>query len=177
MNGDGKDDITGVSRNNLRIHYQNGSSFPYTDFPITGVSKMPSWSSAAGDYNRDGFNDLILGDYNGLSFWTSNATGTAYTSSTPGEYIFCQRTNFVDLNNDGHLDAFSCHDVDPNVYYLNNGAGGFTYYGSGNPGAYLLGITPTGGNYASLWTDFDNDGDLDFIYFKMFWTGLRTPQK
>lgn len=166
MNGDGKDDITGVSRNNLRIHYQNGSSFPYTDFPITGVSKMPSWSLAAGDYNRDGFNDLILGDYNGLSFWTSNATGTAYTSSTPGEYIFCQRTNFVDLNNDGHLDAFSCHDVDPNVYYLNNGAGGFTYYQSGNPGAYLLGITPTGGNYASLWTDFDNDGDLDLFISK-----------
>lgn len=168
MNGDGKDDIAGVGRNNLRIHYQGGSdTFSYTDFPIVGVSKMPSWSLAAGDYNKDGFNDLILGDYDGLSFWTSNSTGTAYTSTTPGEYIFCQRTNFVDLNNDGNLDAFSCHDVDPNVYYLNNGNGGLTYYQSGiTPGAYRLGITPTGGNYASLWTDFDNDGDLDLFISK-----------
>ena len=25
-----------------------------------------------------------------------------------------------DINNDGHLDAFVCHDVEPNVFYLND---------------------------------------------------------
>lgn len=170
MDGDGKDDIAGVSANNLRVHYQgDGGSFTFTDFPISGVSKLPSWSIAAGDYNRDGFNDLLLGDYNGLTFWKSNETGTAYSSLNPGEYIFCQRTNFVDINNDGNLDAFSCHDIDPNVYYINDdeGTGNFTYYQSGTtPGAYMLGITPSGGNYASLWTDLDNDGDLDLFISK-----------
>ncbi len=168
MNGDGKDDIAGVSNNNLRIHYQGiAGALTVQDFPITGGSQMPSWSLAAGDYNKDGYNDLLLGGGNGLSFWKSNATGTAYTSVTPGEYIFCQRTNFVDINADGHLDAFSCHDVDPNVYYMNNGTGNFTYYQSGTtPGAYSLGITPSGGNYASIWTDLDNDGDSDLFISK-----------
>ncbi len=168
MNGDFKDDIVGISANNLRIHFQGATAgtFTVSDFPISGTSDMPSWSMAAGDYNRDGYNDLVLGSGSGLTFWKSNSNGTAYTNVNPSEYIFCQRTNFVDINNDGHLDAFSCHDVAPNVYYMNDGSGNMGYYQSGTPGAYSLGITPSGGNYASLWTDFDNDGDLDMFISK-----------
>jgi hypothetical protein len=167
MNGDNKDDIVGVSANNLRVHIQGtGGTFTVSDFPITGTSDMPSWSLAAGDYNRDGFNDLVLGSGSGLTFWQSNVTGTAYTNVNPSEYIFCQRTNFIDINNDGKLDAFSCHDVAPNVYYLNNGTS-FTHYQSGvTPGAYSLGTLSSGGNYASIWTDYDNDGDSDMFISK-----------
>ncbi len=168
MNNDGKDDIAGVSTNNLKVHYQqSGGAFTVSNFSVPGTSFQPSWSLAAGDYNRDGYNDLLLGAGSGLSFWESNATGTAYASRTPGEYIFCQRTNFIDINNDGNLDAFSCHDVDPNVYYLNDGEGNWTYYQSGTTsGAYMLGITASGGNYASIWTDYDNDGDRDLFISK-----------
>jgi hypothetical protein len=168
MNGDYLDDIVGVSSNNLKVHFQTTpGNFTVTTFPISGTSKMPSWSMAAGDYNRDGFNDLVLGGGNGLSLWRSNETGTAYTNITPGQYIFCQRTNFVDINNDGNLDVFSCHDVAPNVYYLNDGNANMTYYQSGvTAGAYSLGTLASGGNYASLWSDFDNDGDLDLFISK-----------
>jgi hypothetical protein len=167
MNGDNKDDIVGVSANNLRVHIQGlGGAFTFNDYPIAGVSDMPSWSLAAGDYNRDGYNDLVLGSGSGLTFWQSNSTGTAYTNINPSDYIFCQRTNFVDINNDGNLDAFSCHDVAPNVYYINNGTS-FTHYQSGvTPGAYSLGTLSSGGNYASIWTDYDNDGDSDMFISK-----------
>lgn len=166
MNGDYKDDIVGISANDLKIHYQTTpGSFSVSNFPITGSSMMPSWSMAAGDYNRDGFNDLILGNGSGLSVWTSNATGTAYSNFTPGDYIFCQRTNFADLNNDGHLDVFSCHDIAPNVYYLNDGSYNLTYYQSSvTPGAMNVGAG--GGNYSTLFTDFDNDGDTDIFISK-----------
>lgn len=166
MNGDYKDDIVGVSANNLKVHYQTTpGSYSISDFPITGSSMMPSWSMAAGDYNRDGFNDLILGNGSGLSVWTSNASGTAYSNFTPGDYIFCQRTNFADLNNDGHLDVFSCHDIAPNVYYLNDGSNNLTYYQSSvTPGAMNIGSG--GGNYSTLFTDFDNDGDADIFISK-----------
>jgi hypothetical protein len=101
MNGDKKDDIVGVSANNLKVHNQGTSgTFSITDFPISGSSDMPNWSIAAGDYNKDGFNDLLLGSGSGLTFWRSNSTGTAYTNVNPSDYIFCQRTNFIDINND-----------------------------------------------------------------------------
>ncbi|WP_246282505.1 FG-GAP-like repeat-containing protein [Flavobacterium agri] len=163
MNGDGKDDIASVNNTSLRVNYQGaGGAFEVGYFTVPGPSMMPSWSIAAGDYNKDGYNDLLLGNGSGLSFWRSNAGGTAYTSITPGQYIFCQRTNFIDINNDGNLDAFSCHDVAPNCYYMNDGSANMTFYQSS--GANLFGSV--GGNYASIWTDYDNDGDSDLFISK-----------
>jgi len=164
MNGDHKDDIVGISANNLKIHYQGaGGTFTIANIPVTGTSEMPGWSMAAGDYNRDGYNDLVLGSGGGLSVWKSSNNGATYTSYTPGDYIFCQRTNFADLN--GNLDVFSCHDVAPNCYYLNDGAGNLTFYQSTvTPGAFSIGAV--GGNYSTLFTDFDNDGDSDVFISK-----------
>lgn len=168
MNGDRKDDIVGVSANSLKIHYQGANgTFTNSVFPISGTSNMPSWSIAAGDYNKDGYNDLMLGGQQAVTFWKSNGTGTAYTNESFSQYVFCQRTNFVDLNNDGNLDAFSCHDVDPNVYFMNNGSGALTFYQSGiTPGATTMGIHPEGGNYGSIFVDYDNDGDQDLFIAK-----------
>ena len=42
--------------------------------------------------------------------------------------MFSQRSNFVDINNDGHLDAFVCHDVQPTVYYINDGEGNLQFF-------------------------------------------------
>jgi len=166
MNGDHLDDIVGVSNNNLRVHIQEANgAFTVVDYPIAGTSFMPGWSLAAGDYNRDGKTDLILGSGNGLSVWKS--MGSGYTSITPGDYIFCQRTNFADLNNDGNLDIFSCHDIAPNCYYLNGGGSdnNLTFYQSNvTPGAMKFGTI--GGNYSTLFTDFDNDGDIDVFISK-----------
>tara|TARA_B110000503_G_scaffold143543_1_gene245692 strand:- start:1044 stop:3089 length:2046 start_codon:yes stop_codon:yes gene_type:complete len=166
MDGDHIDDLVGISANNIRIHHQtNPGVFSVSDITIAGTSKMPSWSMAAGDYNRDGFTDLVLGAGNGLSVWTSNNTGTAYSNFSPSEYVFCQRTNFADLNNDGNLDVFSCHDIAPNVYYLNDASNNLTYYQSSiTPGAMNIGSG--GGNYSTLFTDFDNDGDTDVFISK-----------
>lgn len=162
MNGDYLDDIVTVDNNNLNIHYQQANgTFTETNIATTVADDVPSWSIAAGDFNKDGFNDLLYGGGNGATFVASNATGTAFTITSNPEYIFSQRSNFVDINNDGHLDAFVCHDVDPNVFYLNNGTDNTLVYNQGG-----LGDSPTGGNYASSWVDYDNDGDVDLFLAK-----------
>lgn len=166
MNNDYLDDIVTVNDGNIRISKQNSNgTFTATDYPTAVAENMPGWSIAAGDYNKDGYNDLLYGGSDGLTFMKSNGLGTGYTKVNPGEDIFCQRTNFIDINNDGHLDAFSCHDVAPNCYYINNGSNEFTFYQTSiTPGAMSLGSVH--GNYASLWVDYDNDGDSDMFVSK-----------
>ena len=81
-----------------------------------------------------------------------------------------------DLNNDGNLDIFVCHDIAPSCYYLNDGAGGLTFYQSTvTPGA--MSIATSTGNYATLFTDFDNDGDIDlFIGIRLKPGSIGVPQ-
>jgi hypothetical protein len=104
--------------------------------------------------------DLLYGGGDGVTFMYANEDGTAFTQVSGPEYVFSQRSNFVDINNDGHLDAFVCHDVQPNVYYLNDGEGNLSFNQGG------LGDTPDGGNYGSIWIDYDSDGDIDMFIAK-----------
>ncbi len=167
MNGDYRDDLVNISSTNIKVHYQNANgTFTVTDIPTTSADFLPTWSAAAGDYNKDGINDLLYGNGNGVTFMRSNAAGTAFTEFSTPEYVFSQRSNFIDINNDGNLDAFVCHDVDPNVYYLNDGSGNLSFRQSGVSGAYNLGLSAAGGNYGSIWIDYDNDRDLDLFIAK-----------
>lgn len=158
MNGDYKDDIvSAINNTQLAISYQqNNGTFTTTTFTVPNTSVQPSWSIAAGDYDNNGYNDLLYGSGNGIVLLKANADGTAFSTFRKPENYLTQRTNFVDINNDGKLDAFVCDDNSPNRYYYNDGSGNI---GNQNQGA--LGIFPTGGNYASNWFDYDNDGDID----------------
>lgn len=165
LNGDYLDDIVAPSywEDNVQVLYQNadGSGFTRATISKPANTSAASWSMAAGDYDNNGYNDLLYGDGSSASILLANNNGTAFTTVLRStQYLFSQRTNFVDINNDGHLDAFVCHDVEPNCYFLNDGAAGFTFHQGG------LGDYSTGGNYGSLWTDYDNDGDIDLYLSK-----------
>ena len=161
MNDDQLDDVVSVGTTNININFQQtGGGFAPTNFTTTPADFLASWSLAAGDIDGNGYNDLVYGGGGGVTFMKANDDGTAYTEVSFPQYVFCQRSNFVDINNDGNLDAFMCHDVDPNVYYLNDGEGNLTYYQGG------LGDVADGGNYGSIWIDYDNDHDMDLFIAK-----------
>lgn len=161
MNNDGLDDAVMVSATNVRIHFQQpDGSFNMVDHTTTTADNTPSWSMAAGDIDGNGFLDLLYGGGSGVTFMYATADGTGFTEVSGPQYVFSQRSNFVDVNNDGHLDAFVCHDVQPNVHYLNDGTGNLGFIQGG------LGDTPDGGNYGSIWIDFDNDHRIDLFIAK-----------
>jgi hypothetical protein len=162
MNNDRLDDIVVTNGNTLLINYQSSvtpGTFTPQSYTISGtVTNSPSWSIAGGDMDNNGFTDLIYGGGSGASIIMANASGTAYSHYSGGQYIFSQRTNVVDVDNDGIADAFVCHDVDANVYYESNGDGTFVHHQGG--------LGPNGGNYGSVWIDYDNDCDIDLFIAK-----------
>ena len=159
MNNDGRDDAVMPGYASFKVAYQ-GEDAAYTTvtFPTTNAANTASWSFAVGDWDSNGHRDLLYGGGSGATFMTANADGSAYTQFSPTQYIFSQRTNFVDINLDGHLDAFVCHDVDANVAFINNGAGQLVH----TQGGYGT----TCGNYGSIFTDIDNDGAMDLFVAK-----------
>ncbi|MPS74243.1 MAG: T9SS type A sorting domain-containing protein [Chryseobacterium sp.] len=161
MNGDYLDDIVSVVNKTKIVisHQKPDGGFTDVTYTIPSTIVEPEWSIAAGDYDNNGFNDLIYGSSTGVTFVKANATGTGYTIERKTQNYLTQRTNFVDINNDGKLDAFVCDDNGPNRYYLNDGT-------NMNHNRGGLGDFPSGGNYASTWTDYDNDGDLDLFIAK-----------
>ncbi|WP_299519735.1 FG-GAP-like repeat-containing protein [Winogradskyella sp.] len=169
LNGDFLDDIVSVGSTNVNVHYQlSTGGFNEVDITTTPADDLPTWSLAAGDFDGNGYNDLLYGSGTGVTFMKANATGTGYTEISTGEFVFSQRSNFVDINNDGNLDAFVCHDIEANVYYINDGSGNLTFYQGQSSGVVPngLGLTPGGGNYGTVWVDFDNDRDMDLFIAK-----------
>lgn len=169
MNGDFLDDLVSVTATNININYQlEGGGFNTVDIATTPANHTPSWSLAAGDIDGNGYNDLLYGGGSGVTFMMANDDGTAFTEISGPEFVFSQRSNFIDLNNDGNLDAFVCHDVQPNVYYINDGNGNLTFYQGADPDGIPsgLGLVANGGNYGTVWIDYDNDRDMDLFIAK-----------
>jgi hypothetical protein len=161
MNGDMLDDLVSATSTSVTVKYQlSTGGFETETFSFPSAQNSPSWSLAAADYDENGYTDLLYGGGSGVSIMKRTDDGTSFTEVTTGDYVFSQRSNFVDIDNDGNLDAFVCHDVEPNVYYINDGSGGVTFYQGG------LGDTPDGGNYGSVWIDYDNDCDMDLFLAK-----------
>jgi len=162
MDGDYLDDIiTAASSNSMTIMKQTHTpEFSISTYSLPNLATSPGWSIAAGDYDKNGFNDLVFGGSSRLTVIKANNDGTAYTEVRYPQSIFTQRTNFIDINNDGNLDLFACHDVAQSHAYRNDGNGNLIFDTSFFP------TLAVGGNYASIWTDYNNDGFQDMYLAK-----------
>lgn len=159
MDQDGLDDIVRVTSSGIYIDYQNpdGSFTPF--FQAMSLQNLPSWSICAADIDDNGYTDLCLGAGNACSFVYASDDGQSFVEDAHPEYIFSQRTTFADIDNDGNLDAFVCHDVDQSHAYRNTN-------GILDLDISLLPTLDAGGNYAAIWVDYDNDNDIDLYITK-----------
>ena len=174
MDGDGYDDLILLDQSkNLSIDYQNPDG-TYTSFSYGAASGSNQWGMAVGDVDNDGHKDFVSGgSYDGVHYKAISARGvsSAWTNLDNGN-MFMQCMNMADINNDGDLDVFGCHDDAAPRIWLNNGNGGLAYNNYVN-----FATTPSSdmsGNYGSTFTDFDNDGDLDFHITKCR-QGVNSP--
>ncbi len=160
INGDYLDDYVRITENGIGIDYQQPDGTFNSVFINMTIQNPPTWSIAAGDLDENGYTDFVLGNGARVSFLFASNDGTSYTEQTHPEYIFSQRSNMVDIDNDGDLDAFVCHDVDESHPYRNDGNQNMVLDQT------LIQTLDLAGNYASLWVDYDNDGDTDMYLTK-----------
>lgn len=171
MDNDGIDDILTLDDGrNLHVLYSDGVG-GFTDVSYGQISGSNQWGFAAADMNNDGHVDVISGgSYDGVHYVSIDAPGVYSSTNLSNGSMFMQGCNIADVDNDGLLDYFACHDDAASRIWRNDGAGGlipntalidFTNYDNG-------GYTNTdhSGNYGSVWTDFDDDGDLDLYIAK-----------
>lgn len=167
MNGDGLDDIVRLhDASSLQIEYQTagGGNFTQYNYGSTGSSH---WGLAIADVDENGFNDVVIGGYNnGVRVLKASNNGSTYSSTTLSGTIFLQNINFVDIDNNGTIDIFACHDNGTSIAYNNDGSGNYTADNAGLINAISTVPSDNSGNYGSIWTDYDNDGDQDLYISK-----------
>ena len=167
MNADGLDDIIRMNNGSyLSIEYQSANGAAFTSYTYGDVPQ-DAWAIVIGDVNNDGYCDIMAGGaYDQVKLLTAMDNGSYYLSAyLPGPNLFVQGSNMADINNDGFLDIFACHDDGESRIWANNGIG--TFY-QADEWIDMATVPPSdnSGNYGSVWTDFDNDGDLDLYIAK-----------
>lgn len=177
MDGDGLDDIVQLDMStHAYVLYQNANG-TFTMYDYGTISGSSQWGWAIADVDNNGHKDIIGGGaYDGTHYIRITSRGVYTLTDLDGPDIFTQCMSIGDMDNDGRLDVFACHDDgSPNIWFTN--ASGVPV----NNNAYINWATACSGtsgdmsgNYGSTYTDFDNDGDLDF-YISHCRQGVNDP--
>jgi PKD repeat protein len=175
FNNDGKIDIIysgkiATNENITKIYINNGNN-TFSELLSTGIENVSNGSIALGDYNNDGFLDILITGHNG-----STQISKIYRNN--GNNSFTEQTNIPllgvsngsaawgDYNNDGNIDillsGFSSIGL-VTLIYKNNGDGTFTK----DSNIEIMGVE----NSAVAWVDYNNDGYLDFIVTGQSYSG------
>ncbi|MBI3862359.1 MAG: VCBS repeat-containing protein, partial [Planctomycetia bacterium] len=97
--------------------YRNAGNRSFLDVTrAAGVDEAPYYShgAAVGDYNNDGFPDLLVTGYGGLQFYRNHGDGTfveAARNAALDDTLWSSSAAWGDLNGDGVLDLYVAHYV------------------------------------------------------------------
>ena len=166
VNGDRLDDIVALDQvNNIKVFIQTpGANFSLQDY---GVLAGFNWGMAVADLDHDGWSDVVTGGaYDQIKFSRLQADGSLLNDILVGPPIFVQGVSFSDIDNDGFLDAFLCHDDGSSSIYMNDGQGGLSFDTSYPINRNFGSQESNAGNYGCVWTDIDSDGDTDLYLAK-----------
>ena len=164
-NNDGLLDIYLVNNGQTNRLYKNLNGETFSDVgAIFGVNYTGNGRGcAAGDYNNDGFTDLIIGNWTQLLILYRNDF-TAFSNVTSEAGINLQTwggsINWFDYDNDGKLDCYVGNDGVPshnNYFFHNEDLTSFTDI------AASIGLVDDRSTLAVASADYDNDGDIDFF--------------
>ena len=176
LDGDGLQDLIIALSNELDFTfevYKNLGGFQFAKQNI-GLPKLSSIAMDIGDINNDGLIDIVFTGSPNLENSSGDGTGNFYVFTNNGnmsftnsftiadEGVFFNDVELGDIDNDGFLDAVN-YGTGPwgnhpkiTKIYKNNGNNTFSNFSHNLPDCRFGGIK---------FGDFDNDNDLDILYF------------
>ncbi len=197
VDNDGDDDLFAVSAGGplsapepqlapsvLYMNDGTGHFSPSPQFPETRIHGM---AAAWGDYDADGWVDLIVTGYNTLRLYHNNRGTLVRDARFPEPKGFWSGVSWGDYDNDGRLDLYVCGYVKyipakpgeqrtsqqygTAVPYTLNPASfdperNLLFHNTGRGAFAEVGVkagvsNPDGRSLSAVWHDFDNDGWLD----------------
>ena len=175
LDGDFRDDLFVLDEGKtLKTFIQDAPDQSFEFVEHLQVSAFGDWSFLSGDLDNDGVAEIICsGIEDGAQFLRmQNGTFTTYSTVDGDPSIYAQNSNLVDLDNDGFLDFFVCNDDGESVTFINDGTGVMNV-------VKLIDFQTSpeddmSGNYTSIFTDIDNDNDLD-LYIGKCKAGVTDP--
>ncbi|GAK57195.1 fibronectin type III domain protein [Candidatus Vecturithrix granuli] len=142
--------------------YHNNGDGTFTDIQA-GLLTVKDSATAWGDYNNDGYLDLVLTGYSSTlryvsNIYRNNQDGTFTDINAGLTGVSGSSTEWGDYDNDGDLDLLLTGYASSTEWvsriYRNNGDETFTSINTG-----MIGVL----NGSSNWGDYDGDGDLDIL--------------
>ncbi|MFM2393820.1 MAG: hypothetical protein RLZZ546_1802 [Bacteroidota bacterium] len=166
MNQDGYDDVVILDKSKfLTIGYYNGLNKPLKWSNSIKVSNISAYSLTIGDIDNDFKPEIIInGQYTGGDIFKIGEDLNPIFIKNLQSNVFGQAANLIDVNQDGNVDYFVCHDEGENLLLVNDGKGNFTK--SNAIDFSTIPASDKSGSYGSEWSDVDNDGDYDLYLAK-----------
>jgi len=146
--------------------------------PGTPYDFDPTEAAAWADYDRDGFIDLYVANYEKPGeelaigtpdrLWKNMGGWFEDVSESSGIHAVAEQCGrglaWADFDDDGDPDLYvSNYRLDPNFLWLNNGDGTFTDVSRARGVQGISTLNSYGHTIGSAWGDFNNDGYLDLF--------------
>ncbi|HEY3387084.1 MAG TPA: FG-GAP-like repeat-containing protein [Saprospiraceae bacterium] len=177
MNGDGLDDIVSLNfGSTLFIQYQTADpARPFVRYEVPlFVDNAEQNDICIADFNNDGANDILaVGSYDRVKVLYSVPNTYSFNlTHIVVDIFFSQGASAGDFNHDGWVDVVMLNDNGLNYTLMNDGTGTLVEQDLFD----FVTVPPSdnSGNYGSVYTDFDMDGDNDF-YIAKCRQGVNNP--